>query len=62
MLIGQRSPSDRRSTFRYCVLVGRNLVSRISKKLSVFARSSAEAEYLAMTIATCELVWIRTIA
>ncbi|WMV51180.1 hypothetical protein MTR67_044565, partial [Solanum verrucosum] len=30
-----------------------------SKKLSVFARSSAKAEYLAMTVATCELVWIK---
>ena len=50
------SPSDRRSTSRDCVLVGGNLVSWKSKKQNVVARSSAESEYRAMAIATCELV------
>ncbi|XP_047253962.1 secreted RxLR effector protein 161-like [Capsicum annuum] len=53
------SHSDRRSTFGYCVLIRGDLVSWKSKKLSVVARSSAEAEYRAMAVATCELVWIR---
>ena len=53
------SPSDRRLTSRYCVLVGGNLVSWKSKKQNVVARSSAESEYQAMATTTCELIWIK---
>ena len=53
------SPIDRRSTSRYCAFIGVNLISWKSKKQAVVVRSSVEVEYRAMTLATCELIWLR---
>ncbi|RVW18846.1 Retrovirus-related Pol polyprotein from transposon RE1 [Vitis vinifera] len=55
------SVTDRRSTSGYYTYIWGNLVTWRSKKQSVAARSSAEAEYRAMAHGVCEILWLKKI-
>lgn len=52
---------DRRSTSGCRTFLGRNLVTWRSKKQNGIVRSNAEAEFRAMALRICELLWLKII-
>lgn len=52
---------DSRSTAGYVFNMGTGVVSWQSKKQNVVALSTAEAEYMSLSIAGCQALWIRSI-
>eukprot|EP00253_Pinus_taeda_P032029 PITA_32029 len=53
------SVDDRKSTSGYVFHMGLGAISWASKKQSIVALSTAEAEYVAATAAACQSVWMR---
>nr|KYP73697.1 hypothetical protein KK1_006345 [Cajanus cajan] len=53
------SPSNRRFTFGYCVLIGENINSQRSEKQNIVARSSVGVEYRAMAVIACKFTWLK---
>ncbi|KAM7488896.1 hypothetical protein LguiB_026380 [Lonicera macranthoides] len=55
------SVTDKRSTSGYCTFLWGNLVTWKSKKQSVVARSSAEAEFRSMAQGVCKVLWLQRV-
>lgn len=51
-------PDSRRFTTGFCVFLGKNLLTWVSKKQPTLSRSSAEAEYKTLALTTSELLWL----
>lgn len=51
--------TTRRSTSGLCVLLWKYAISWKSKRQFVVARSTAETEYISMTMILCEVMWLK---
>jgi hypothetical protein len=51
---------DRKSTGAYLFIMNSGAVSWVSKKQQTVAKSTTEAEYMALSQASCEAIWIRS--
>ena len=49
---------DIKSTFGCCFILGFAMISWMSRKQKSVALSTAEAEYIAARMASCEVVWL----
>ena len=55
------SPMDIKSTYGGIFIIGSTTVSWYSRKQRSVALSSAEAEYMAASLAACKAIWMRKI-
>ena len=53
------STTDKKNTSGCCFSLGSIVVSWFSRKKKFMALSSAEAKYIAASMATCEAIWLR---
>ncbi|GKG07731.1 ribonuclease H-like domain-containing protein, partial [Tanacetum coccineum] len=54
-------PITRRSTSRYCLFLGDNILSWSAKRQVTLSHSSAETEYRGVANVVAETVWIRNL-
>ena len=58
-MLFRSSVVDRKSTYGCCFTLGSASISWMSRKLKSVALSTAEAEYIAASMAYCEAIWLR---
>ena len=54
-------PDDKCSTIGFCIFLGGNIVSWMSKKQASVSRSSTEAEYRSLAATVAELTWLKSL-